>query len=108
GITWVEANSYGLPVIGYEIAGLHTVDESCALMVEPGDHVALAAGLERVLTDASFRDALAEGGRQNARRFSWARTSDEVLAFAMTATGLQQQDEAPVAQLPSTLSLSNS
>ncbi|MEL6444801.1 MAG: glycosyltransferase family 4 protein [Bacteroidota bacterium] len=108
GITWVEANSYGLPVIGYEIAGLHTVDESCALMVEPGDHVALAAGLERVLTDASFRATLAEGGRQNAKRFSWARTSDEVLAFAMSATGLRLQNEAPVAQLPSTLSLSNS
>ncbi|MEL6612424.1 MAG: glycosyltransferase family 4 protein [Bacteroidota bacterium] len=89
GITWVEANSYGLPVIGYQIAGLNTVDETCALMVEPGNQSALAAGLQRVLSDDALRAQLAEGGRKNASRFSWARTSKDVLAFALEASGLQ-------------------
>ena len=49
--------------------GLDTVDETCAIMVDPGDVDALASGLARVLTDGALRQRLASGARANAARF---------------------------------------
>jgi glycosyltransferase involved in cell wall biosynthesis len=51
------------------VDGLDTVDGSCAIMVDPGDVDALAAGLARVLSDADLRQRLREGARANAARF---------------------------------------
>ncbi|MEL6614573.1 MAG: glycosyltransferase family 4 protein, partial [Bacteroidota bacterium] len=69
GITWVEAGAYSLPVVGYRIDGLDTVDETCALMVDPGDVDALASGLASVLADDALRQRLSAGARANAARF---------------------------------------
>ena len=54
-----------------EVAG------DAAVLVEPGDPAALAAGIERALAD---RDRLVAAGLERARQFSWAETARLTLA----------------------------
>ncbi|MGB9873249.1 MAG: glycosyltransferase family 1 protein, partial [Anaerolineae bacterium] len=52
-----------------------------ALLVDPTDVRALAAAMERVLTDESLRAEMRARGRERARRFTWeeaARRTIEV------------------------------
>jgi glycosyltransferase involved in cell wall biosynthesis len=81
GITWVEANAYGLPVAGYDL-GLDTVDERCAIMVAKGDIAALSNAITTLLTDAELRARMAGAARSNAARFSWRNSSEKFLNFA--------------------------
>jgi glycosyltransferase involved in cell wall biosynthesis len=48
-----------------------------AVLVEPGDPAALAAGIELALAD---RDRLVAAGLERARQFSWAETARLTLA----------------------------
>ena len=75
GITWIEAGYAGLPTVGYRVDGLDTVDDSCALLVAPGDVEALTQALVQVLTDASLRNRLSAGARANAARFDSSSAS---------------------------------
>lgn len=80
GITWVEANAYGLPVIGYEL-GLDTVNESCARMVPTGNVSALSRALIEVLSDESLRQRMQAAAFENARRFDWNVSSRQFMDF---------------------------
>ena len=59
------------------------VDESCGVVVPPGDVEALTVALRRILTDAQFaRTVMAGAARQRHRVPTWdsaARTMDAVL-----------------------------
>jgi glycosyltransferase involved in cell wall biosynthesis len=64
GLTFVEALSAGLPVVTTAIGGAsEIVDETCGLLVPPGDAVALAAALGRLIDDNVFRAQLARQAR---------------------------------------------
>ena len=63
----IASNAGALP----EIAG------DAAILVPPGDPVALAGGIERALAD---RERLVAAGLERARRFSWAETAERTLA----------------------------
>jgi glycosyltransferase involved in cell wall biosynthesis len=54
-----------------EIAG------DAAVLVEPGDSVALAGGIERALAD---RERFVRAGLERARLYSWAETARRTLA----------------------------
>ena len=71
GITWVEANARGVPVVAYEL-GLDTVTPACSVMVPVGDVSGLASALTLILTDETRRREMSGAARDNARRFSWA------------------------------------
>ena len=68
GIPILEAMASGTPVV----ASSHpSLDEACgeaAVRAEPGSAEALAAGIERALTE---RDTLVPRGLEHARRFTW-------------------------------------
>ena len=52
GIAYVEALAAGLPVVASRAGGaIEIVDESCGVLVPPGDSGALAAALERLIVD---------------------------------------------------------
>ncbi len=70
GITWVEANARGVPVVAYEL-GLDTVTPACSAMVDVGDVPGLARALTSILTDETRRREMSGAARDNARRFSW-------------------------------------
>jgi glycosyltransferase involved in cell wall biosynthesis len=52
-----------------------------ALLVEPNDVDALADALERALTESELRAQLVARGREQVRKFPWARALDELVAL---------------------------
>lgn len=84
GLTVVESNACGTPVVASRSPGLvdSVRDGESGILVPHGDAAALAAALERVLTDAELRRRLTEGGLQWARRFDWERCAEEAWQVA--------------------------
>ena len=96
GVVLLEAMNYSVPVIASEIGGITDIvqHDRTGLLVPPGDEVALAKALSRLLTDPALSRTLGEAGRQRLHdAFSWERIVDrwqEVYAGALTrptATG---------------------
>jgi glycosyltransferase involved in cell wall biosynthesis len=80
GLTVIEANACGTPVIATAVPGLQDSvrDGETGLLVPPRDEAALAAAMVRVLGDAALRERLARGAREWAARFSWDAAAAEV------------------------------
>jgi len=76
----LEALTAGVPVVASAVGGIP--DQVCdgreALLVPPGDAVALAAALRAVLTDPARARALGAAGRRRAAGLSHGRMVDEV------------------------------
>lgn len=67
GIAFVEALWAGKPVITTRMGGaLEIVDESCGVVVEPGDAGALAASLERLIESEELRLQFGRAGKARA------------------------------------------
>jgi glycosyltransferase involved in cell wall biosynthesis len=75
----LEAMACSLPVIATRVDGIPeaTPDGEAALLVPPGDAVALRAAVRRLIDDESLRDALGANGR---RRFERLFTLDRHIA----------------------------
>jgi glycosyltransferase involved in cell wall biosynthesis len=86
----LEAMAAGLPIVASAVGGVPELvrDGETGLLVPPGSVDALAAALQRVLTDAALRRRLGDAGRRRAlaefdlARFGEAhlRLYDEALA----------------------------
>jgi glycosyltransferase involved in cell wall biosynthesis len=64
GLSLVEAFHAGLPVITSNIGGAcEIVDASCGLLTPPGDVLAVAAAVERLVEDAALRSRLGDAAR---------------------------------------------
>ena len=59
-----------------------------ALLVDPYDVASIADGLERVLGDASLRQALVARGLERVQAFSWERSVRAIHAGYLRALGL--------------------
>ncbi|MDP6579170.1 MAG: glycosyltransferase family 1 protein [Vicinamibacterales bacterium] len=81
GIPALEAMAVGAPVVAAARGALPEVVGDAGLLVDPLDVSALAATLERVITDEPFRHRLSAAGPARAARFSW-RSSAEALRGA--------------------------
>jgi glycosyltransferase involved in cell wall biosynthesis len=69
GLVFVEALYAGLPVVTSAIGGaLEVVDESCGLLLAPGDQRALASSLGLLLADRALRGRLSAQGPARARK----------------------------------------
>jgi glycosyltransferase involved in cell wall biosynthesis len=68
GIAFIEALLAGLPVVSVKMGGVEEiVDESCGVLVPPGDAVALAQALRSLINDGQRRRALGAAGPARAR-----------------------------------------
>jgi glycosyltransferase involved in cell wall biosynthesis len=68
GIAFVEALYAGRPVVGTRLGGaLEIVDESCGVLVPPGDPAALADALASLIADPAARARLGAAGPARAR-----------------------------------------
>jgi glycosyltransferase involved in cell wall biosynthesis len=72
GLPLVEAMASGTPVVATLAGSIPEVAADAAVLVEPGDPVALAEGVERALAD---RETLVAAGFERARAFSWPATA---------------------------------
>jgi glycosyltransferase involved in cell wall biosynthesis len=89
GLTVIEANACGTPVIAAAVPGLRDSvrDGETGLLVPPRDEQALAAALARVLDDGALRARLARGALAWAQRFRWETAAEEVGAALDGACG---------------------
>jgi glycogen synthase len=84
GITFLEAWSAGLPIVGCRVGAVASVvrDGVDGLLVDPGDPRQLAAALERLLADPTERARLGAAGREAVvARHGWPAITRQVGAL---------------------------
>jgi glycosyltransferase involved in cell wall biosynthesis len=87
GLTVVESNACGTPVVASRSPGLvdSVKDGESGLLVPHGDATALADAILGILTDEERRTRLTRGGLAWAERFTWERCADEAWQVAEAA-----------------------
>lgn len=75
GFPALEAMACGTVPLVSNRSSLPEVVGDVGLQFNPEDPSAIAAAIERVLTDAPWRKAVAEAGRLRARQFTWQNTA---------------------------------
>lgn len=76
GLPVLEALACGVPTLVSNRSSIPEVAGDAALLIDPEDVEAIAAGLERVICDETLRRGLAERGPRQAARFSWERCAE--------------------------------
>lgn len=73
GIVYLEANTYGKPVIAGNVGGPldAVVDGVSGLLVDPTDADAVAEALTRLLLDRELAERLGRAGANRSREFAW-------------------------------------
>lgn len=79
GITWIEANACGTPVVGYKIEGLNTVDDKSSRMVELGNINQLYYAMLNLINDKELRLELSNNGVEHAKKFGWSKVGEKFL-----------------------------
>lgn len=87
GLPVIEAQALGTPVVTSNISPLKEVAGAGACLVDPHDPSAIRAGIDKVISDASYRQELVECGLTNVRRFDarliagqYEKLYDEILS----------------------------
>ncbi len=80
GLPVLEAMACGAPVVCSHASSLPEVAGDAALLVNPDDVDALAAGIRRVLSDEGLRREMRAKGLAQAARFTWEGTARATLA----------------------------
>ena len=81
GVTVIEANACGTPVIASDVPGLRdaVVDGETGFLVSYGDVEGFAARIIQVLEDGSLRKRLSDRGVEWAGKFNWDNSADAML-----------------------------
>ncbi len=90
GLTVIEANCCGLPVVASDRPGLRDSvrDDETGLLVPYADADAMADAALRILRDPDLRDRYSAAAREWAATFTWERCAEESLAvFEAVAAG---------------------
>lgn len=87
GLVPLEAAAHGCALVLGDLATLREVWGDAALYVPPGDADAVAAALDRLITQPMLRNSLAERAWQRARELTVGRMADATIAvWRMVAT----------------------
>ncbi len=89
GSVLTEAMAAGLPVVASDVGGIPEVVRPgvTGLLVPPGDMGALAAALERLVTEPALRARLAGGARRHAADYAWPALAARVAGVYAWVTG---------------------
>lgn len=79
GLTVLEAMRLGTACVASDIPAFREVTGGQAILVNPHDVDAIAAGIRRVLDEPGLAERLRAGGRAHAASFSWRRAAQETL-----------------------------
>jgi phosphatidyl-myo-inositol alpha-mannosyltransferase len=95
GMVLTRAFASATPAVASDIEGYAAVaDETCAVLVPPGDHEAVAREVIALLEDEPRRRALGAGARQVAERYSWDRIARQLLDIYEELVGAGQRERA--------------
>lgn len=81
GLVAAEALLVGAPVVASSAGAHPEVVGDAGVLVPPGDHDALVAGLHRVLTDAALVTDLRRRGPARVAHLTWDRTAEGLVAL---------------------------
>lgn len=87
GLPPLEAMACGVPTVVSNTSSLPEVVGDAALMVSPDDIKGLAEALYRLLSDDALRAELRKEGLEQAQKFSWEKTGEDVLAHYRRIAG---------------------
>lgn len=80
GFPILEAMAAGVPVLTSDRGAMAEVAGDAALLVDPEDHPALVAAMQRLIDDDDLCEDLARRGPARARPWTWERTADATVA----------------------------
>ncbi|MBP5993959.1 MAG: glycosyltransferase family 4 protein [Candidatus Moranbacteria bacterium] len=78
GIPVLEAQSVGVPVVASGTSSLPEVGGDAAVYVDPLNAESIALGVQKLLSDRSFRDGIIEKGKRNVELFSWKKCAQAI------------------------------
>lgn len=81
GVPIIEAQAAGRPVITANVSPMKEVAGDGACLVDPLDVAAIRQGIQRIISDATYRRTLVENGATNAARYSSAAIGERYLAL---------------------------
>lgn len=87
GMTILEAQACGTPVLASNVAALPEVVGEAGLLVDPYRVASIADGLTRLLSDAQLRADLRRRGLAHAAGWTWERAAQQTLAVLQRAAG---------------------
>ena len=98
GLTVIEANACGVPVVAADSPGLRDSvrDRETGLLYPYGEIEALAGGLITLLCDRTLRERMGEAARLWAGTFSWDQSARKAVAI-LEGMGLRSQPGGPAA-----------
>lgn len=81
GLTNIEANACGTPVLASDVPGLRdsVVAGETGFLFEYGSKEKLAELMIKMMSDSSLREKLSRGGLRWAKGFSWEKAADQAL-----------------------------
>ncbi len=79
GMPVLEALAAAIPVACSDIPPLREVAGDAVLYFDPLDEDAIAAALDRIMTDDAMRHTLVQAGPQRARQFTWEQAAEKTL-----------------------------
>lgn len=81
GISIIEANACGTPIIAYRVSGLKDAVKNgqTGLLVKNGDIKELANTIEMLLSNTELREKLTNNTTEWAKKFDWNKSSEEFL-----------------------------
>ena len=81
GITVVEANAMGTPVVGADVEGLRDSisDYETGFLVPPDDPEVLSQKIIKLLADKNLRDEFSDNARKWAQKFTWDNSAEHFL-----------------------------
>lgn len=86
GFVPLQAMACGTPVVVSNVASMPEVVGEAGAYVDPLDVDSITTAMDRMLTDAAYREALEIRGFVQAATFSWARTATALTAALDTVT----------------------
>jgi glycosyltransferase involved in cell wall biosynthesis len=87
GFPAVDAMSMGIPVIISDRGSLPEICGKAACLVDPLDIGGIANALQKVISDHSFRDALAQRSLERSKLFSWEETAKKTHSIYENVAG---------------------
>jgi len=79
GITVLESQKVGTPVVASSTSSFPEVLRDSALLINPYHPTEIAEAIHKVLSNENLRNELIKKGYENVQRFSWPKCAEETL-----------------------------